>query len=148
MIRDALGCAVNVQGSDDADTKARNLLGFANGDINILVSKPSIAGFGMNFQGCADMVVLGLNNSFEQLYQAVRRCWRFGQTKPVNVYMIAAETEGAVVANLDAKEKAADYMLEQMADHMKDLTKRVLKGAVQSAPIKHKKTMEVPTWLR
>ena len=148
MIRDALGCAVNVQGSDDADTKARNLLGFANGDINILVSKTSIAGFGMNFQGCADMVFLGLNNSFEQLYQAVRRCWRFGQTKPVNVYMIAAETEGAVVANLDAKEKAADYMLEQMADHMKDLTKRVLKGAVQSAPIKHKKTMEVPTWLR
>ncbi len=148
MIRDALGCAVNVQGSDDADTKAKNLLGFANGDINILVSKPSIAGFGMNFQGCSNMVFLGLNNSFEQLYQAVRRCWRFGQTKSVNVYMIAAETEGAVVANLDAKEKAADYMLAQMAEHMKDLTKRSLKGAAQTAPKKHNVTMEVPAWLR
>lgn len=148
MVRDELGVAVNVQGSDDADTKAKNLLGFANGDIRILVSKPSIAGFGMNFQGCSDMIFLGLNNSFEQLFQAIRRCWRFGQTNPVNVYMIAAETEGAVVANLDAKEKAADYMLEQMAEHMKDLTKRALKGAVQKAPVKHKKMMEIPTWLR
>lgn len=139
--------AINVQGSDDADTKARNLLGFANGDVRILVSKPSIAGFGMNFQGCADMIFLGLNNSFEQLYQAIRRCWRFGQALPVNVHMIAAETEGAVVANLDAKEHAADYMLAQMAEHMKDLTKRALKGATQRTLIEHKQKMEVPSWL-
>lgn len=147
MITQAIPGAVNVQGSDDSDVKARNLLGFANGDVTKLVSKPSIAGFGMNFQCCADMIFLGLNNSFEQLYQATRRCWRFGQTKPVNVYMIAAETEGAVVANLEAKEQAADHMLAQMADHMKDLTKRALKGATQRTLIEHTKRMEVPTWL-
>jgi len=148
MIKDVLGNAVNVQGSDDANVKARHLLGFANGDIRYLVSKPSIAGFGMNFQVCNAMIFLGLNNSFEQLYQAVRRCWRFGQTKPVDVYMIAAETEGAVVANLDAKEQAADYMLAQMAEHMKDLTKRSLRqGASRNGPVAHKKTMEVPAWL-
>ena len=147
QIRDALGNAVNVQGSDDADTKSRHLLGFANGDVQYLVSKPSIAGFGMNFQLCSNMIFLGLNNSFEQLYQATRRCWRFGQTKPVNVYMIAAETEGAVVANLDAKEQAADHMLAQMAEHMKDLTKRSLKGATPRVTTAHKKTMEVPAWL-
>lgn len=147
QITAAIPGAVNVQGSDDADTKARNLLGFASGDIRVLVSKPALAGFGMNFQRCADMIFLGLNNSFEQLFQAQRRCWRFGQTKPVNVYMIAAETEGAVVANLDAKEQAAEYMLEQMAAHMKDLTKRVLKGAPRKTVIAHSKVMEVPAWL-
>ena len=147
QIKEALGNAVNVQGSDDADVKAKHLLGFANGEVSILVSKPSIAGFGMNFQICSNMIFLGLNNSFEQLYQAIRRCWRFGQTKPVNVYMIAAETEGAVVANLQAKEQAADYMLAQMAEHMKDLTKRALKGSTQKAPIEHKNTMETPAWL-
>lgn len=139
--------AVNVQGSDDADTKAGNLLGFANGDIKRLVSKPSLAGFGMNFQVCSSMIFLGLNNSFEQLYQATRRCWRFGQTKPVDVYMIAAETEGAVVANLEAKEQAADYMLAQMAEHMKDLTRRSLKGTPARSHVQHKKMMEVPSWL-
>lgn len=148
QIKDALGNAVNVQGSDDADVKAERLLGFANGDIRYLISKPSIAGFGMNFQICSDMIFLGLNNSFEQLYQAVRRCWRFGQARPVNVYMIAAETEGAVVANLEAKEQAADHMLAQMAEHMKDLTKRSLRqGASRNGPVAHKKTMEIPAWL-
>lgn len=147
MMADAIPGAVNVQGSDDADTKARNLLAFANGEVTKLVSKPSLAGFGMNFQCCSSMIFLGLNNSFEQLYQATRRCWRFGQTKPVDVYMIAAETEGAVVANLEAKEHAADYMLAKMADHMKDLTRRALKGEVQKTPTVHSKPMEVPAWL-
>lgn len=147
MVTEALGNAVNVQGSDDAEIKTKNLLGFANGDIGRLVSKPSLAGFGLNFQVCSDMIFLGLNNSFEQLYQAIRRCWRFGQTREVNVYMIAAETEGAVVANLEAKESAADYMLAQMAEHMKDLTRRSLKGAPAVTHRAHTKIMTVPNWL-
>lgn len=144
----AIDGAVNVQGSDHADVKAANLLGFANGKIRVLVSKSSIAGFGMNFQICADQVYLGLNNSFEQMYQAIRRSWRFGQTKPVNIYCIAAETEGAVVANLEAKEAAADHMLAQMAEHMKDLTKRALKGKAKVEMVPHNTMMEVPQWLR
>lgn len=139
--------AVNVQGSDHPDVKARNLLGFANGDIRVLVSKSSIAGFGMNFQICADQVYLGLNNSFEQVYQAIRRSWRFGQTRPVNIYMIAAETEGAVVANLNAKESAADHMMAQMAEHMRDLTTRALAGASNVAPQEHALGMKLPSWL-
>jgi hypothetical protein len=63
-----------------------------------------IAGFGMNWQHCAHMAFVGLSDSYEQFYQAVRRCWRFGQKKPVNVYVITAETEGAVVANIKRKE--------------------------------------------
>ena len=139
--------AIEVRGPDDPDQKAERLMGFASGDVRILVSKPRIAGFGMNWQRCNKMIFTGLSDSFEQTYQAIRRCWRFGQTRPVDVYMIAAETEGAVVANLDAKEKAADYMLAQMAEHMKDLTKRSLRGAPIPVMREHATPMEIPTWL-
>jgi hypothetical protein len=144
----AIPCAVEVRGSDHPDIKRDRLLGFANGSIRILVSKPSIAGWGMNFQCCADMVFVGLNDSFEQLYQAIRRCWRFGQTKPVTAYLIASELEGAVVANLQAKEEAADRMAEAMAEHMRDLTANALRGESPMAMTPHTKPMELPPWLR
>jgi hypothetical protein len=105
--------AVQIHGSMDLDKKEDILLNFSKGEISRLITKPRITAFGLNWQHCHNMAFVGLSDSYEQLYQAIRRCWRFGQTRPVNVYMIAAETEGAVVANLDAKEKAADYMLEQ-----------------------------------
>lgn len=143
----AIPDAVEVRGSDDADVKAERLLGFANGTIRVLVSKPSIAGFGMNFQHCADMVFVGLNDSFEQLYQAIRRCWRFGQTRPVNVHMIASELEGAVVSNLDAKETAAAYMASSMVEHMRDLTSRILRGQPVPFILPHDKPMSLPSWL-
>src|SRR6185437_7246855 len=76
--------AEQVAGSDDREDKQRRLLGFVNGTPPSLVTKPSIAGFGMNYQHCADMIFVGVNDSFEQIFQAIRRCWRFGQTKPVN----------------------------------------------------------------
>src|SRR5262249_13810960 len=75
-------------------------------------------------QHCADMVFVGLNDSFEQTFQAKRRCWRFGQTKPVTAYMIASEMEGAVVANLERKE--ADY--DAMATAMADETRALMEG--------------------
>ena len=82
---------------DDLDAEAAPI---GNGEIRVLITKPSIAGFGMNWQHCADTGFVGLNDSFEQIYQAERRFWRFGQQKPVTVHFISAETEGAVVANL------------------------------------------------
>lgn len=144
----AIPGAIEVRGPDDPDEKARRLLGFANGDHRILISKPSIAGWGMNFQRCSNMVFVGLNDSFEQLYQAIRRCWRFGQTMPVNVYLIAAETEGAVVANLEDKERAAEHMAAQMAEHMKDLTARSLRGARPRVITDHNQIMRLPAWLK
>jgi hypothetical protein len=89
-----------------------------------------------------------LNDSFEALYQAIRRCWRFGQTQPVNVYMIASELEGAVVANLEAKEAAAERMAEAMAEHMADLTARSLRGLPIVEIIPHTKPMEIPSWMQ
>jgi hypothetical protein len=120
--------SVDVKGSDSNESKEKNLLGFSEGKINTLISKPSIAGMGMNFQVCHKVAFVGLSDSYEQFYQSVRRCWRFGQKHPVDVYMITAKVEGAVVANIKRKEKEAEKMAEMMAENMKDLNKESLKG--------------------
>lgn len=139
---------VNVQGSDKPEIKEQNLLRFTDGEIRILVSKPSIAGFGMNWQHCSNMVFVGLNDSFEQLFQAIRRCWRFGQMRPVNVWMVAAETEGRVVSNLKRKEADAERMAESMVAHMQDITVAELRGTMRNKtdynPNKH---LQIPAWI-
>jgi DNA modification methylase len=127
----AIHDAVEVTGSEDRETKAQKLLGFARGDIRVLVSKPSLSGFGMNWQNCADMIFVGLSDSFEELFQAKRRCWRFGQQKPVNVYMIASELEGAVLANLERKEAGFETMATEMAGFTRDLVREQLRPQVK-----------------
>lgn len=129
----AIPGAVEVRGSDKDVDKERKLLAFATGEIRVLVTKPSIAGFGCNWQHCADTVFVGLNDSFEQVFQAVRRFWRFGQKRPVTVHVIASELEGAVVANLRRKEADAEHMAAQMVAHMADLSAENLKGTARDA---------------
>lgn len=140
--------ALQVAGADQVAQKVDRLLGFKDGRPPILISKPSIAGHGMNWQHCRRMIFVGLNDSFEQLFQAVRRCWRFGQTGPVDVYLIASELEGAVVANLRRKEADYEAMLGAMAAHMRDLMRENVRGgrlAVSSyTPTKR---MELPAWM-
>jgi len=125
----AIHDATQITGSDPNEKKEAAMLGFTNGEHRVVVTKPSIAGFGMNWQHCANMAFVGLSDSYEQFYQAVRRCWRFGQKKPVNVYVITAETEGAVVANIKRKERDANTMAANMVEHMKDLNRAALVGA-------------------
>lgn len=122
----AIDGAVSVEGSDDREVKAARLLAFARGEIRVLVSKVSIAGYGMNFQTCHQMAFVGLSDSWEQYYQAVRRCWRFGQTQPVAVHVITAETEGAVVANIKRKEQDATRMADAMLEHTKELSAAII----------------------
>jgi hypothetical protein len=144
----AIPGAVNVQGSDAPEIKSKRLLGFARGEPRIMVSKPSIAGRGMNWQHCSRMIFVGLNDSFEQLFQAVRRCWRFGQSKPVTAYLIASDMEGAVVANLRAKEAKYEAMAEAMVEHMRDLSTAAVRGGrVSTSTYSPTQTMEVPAWL-
>lgn len=128
----AIPGAVEIRGSHDPDTKAKAMLDFAAGDIRVLISKPRISGFGMNWQHCHQMAFVGLTDSYEQFYQAVRRCWRFGQTEPVDAYCISAETEGAVAANLKRKDADADRMAAAMVEHMHDLNEESLKGQVRT----------------
>jgi len=119
--------SVEVKGSDSIEHKERSLMGFASGEIGVLVTKPSIAGFGMNFQSCHNMAFLGLSDSWESWYQAVRRCWRFGQTEKVNVHVVTAETEGAVVANIQRKEADAERMAAEMLEHMQVMNEAAVK---------------------
>src|SRR3546814_20535964 len=88
----------------------------------------------MNFQHCADTGFVGLTDSFEQYYQAIRRFWRFGQSKPVNCHIIAAETEGATVSNIRRKEADADRMAAAMVKHMADLSSDAIKGSARDTP--------------
>lgn len=121
--------AVEVKGSDTPEEKESAMIGFTEGKIRVLVTKPSIAGFGMNWQHCADMAFVGLSDSYEQYYQAIRRCWRFGQKRQVNVHIITASTEGSIVENIRRKESDATKMAERMVEHMKDINSQELKGS-------------------
>lgn len=130
----AIPGAVETKGSDPDDVKERKLNNFSEGRTRVLVTKPAVAGFGMNWQHCADTGFVGLNDSFEQVFQAIRRFWRFGQTKPVTVHFIAAETEGAVVSNLRRKEADAERMAAAMVRHMADLSSLEIRGSVRAVP--------------
>jgi hypothetical protein len=99
--------ALNVQGSDHPQAKADAFLDFAAGRLQVLVTKPSIAGYGLNFQTCARMVFVGLSDSYEAYYQSIRRCYRFGQTRPVDVHVVVADVENVIVDNVRAKEAQA-----------------------------------------
>lgn len=117
-LADAIPDAIQVSGSDSQEHKTDALLGFQDGRYRVLVTKPSIAGFGMNFQHCHNVAFVGLSDSWEQYYQAIRRCWRFGQQHPVTAHVIVADTEGAVKANIERKEHDAAVMMEELVKHM------------------------------
>ena len=117
----AIPGSVEVTGSDTAEHKEKSMLGFSRGEFRVLISKPSICGFGMNWQHCNNMAFVGLSDSYEAMYQAIRRCWRFGQTKAVNCHVITADTEGAVVRNIQRKEKQAMEMFENIVREMNGL---------------------------
>jgi len=134
--------AVGVRGSDDAEVKANRMLAFADGAIRVLVTKPSIAGFGMNWQHCAQMCFVGLSDSYEQFYQAVRRCWRFGQIEPVVVHVITTDTMGRVRANIERKDAQANDMAISMIAHMRNLTARALHGGATKDRDEYKETVK------
>jgi hypothetical protein len=102
--------AVNVEGGWSPDAKAEALEAFQDGEVRVLVTKPSIAGFGMNFQNCSRMAFVGLSDSYESYYQAIRRSWRFGQTEPVEAHIVVSELEMGIVANVRRKETEAASM--------------------------------------
>lgn len=106
--------AIEVRGSDSPEHKEDAMLGFSEGRYRVIVTKPSICGFGMNWQHCADMCFVGLSHSYEQYYQAIRRCHRFGQTQEVNVHIITSDVEQSVVRNVMRKKEDATEMEQEM----------------------------------
>lgn len=149
MLASAIHGAVEVCGSDTDEHKEKAIAGFLDGSIRVIVSKPKIMGLGLNFQHCADMAYVGLSDSYEQLYQSIRRCWRFGQTRPVNVHVITAETEGAVVSNIKRKEREAEETYNSMIEHMKDLNAAALHGQTVRNKSEYAPSIpvQIPSWL-
>lgn len=149
MLTAAIPDAVQVKGSDKPAFKEQAMLDFAAGKIRVLVTKPSIAGFGMNWQHCADMVFVGLSDSFEQVFQAIRRCYRFGQTRPVNVYMVTTTREGAVADNIKRKEADFRRMVKEMVKYTKEITSEAIRSTERDVEeYNPQKPIIIPSWLR
>lgn len=121
------GCK-DVKGSDSIDYKESTIDDFTSGKLRVLISKPSICGYGMNWQHCHHTAFVGLSDSWESYYQAIRRFWRFGQTKAVECHVISAESEGAVVENIRRKEQQNKTMSEEMVIHMSEYVKNEVFG--------------------
>lgn len=145
----AIPDAIEVTGSDSDEHKEDAIVGFLEGRYRVMVSKPKIAGLGLNLQHCADMAFVGLSDSYEQLYQSIRRCYRFGQDKAVNVHVITAETEGAVVSNIKRKEREAEETYDNMIAHMRDLNSAALHGSTvrNKAGYRPSVPMAIPAWM-
>jgi hypothetical protein len=111
--------AVQVSGSDSDERKEDAFLAFADGQARVLVTKPKIGAWGLNFQHCAHVTFFP-SHSFEQYYQGVRRCWRFGQARPVRVDVVSTEGERGVMANLQRKASAADAMFSHLVRYMNE----------------------------
>lgn len=111
--------AVNVEGSWTPDAKAQALEAFQDGEIRVLVTKPSLAGLGMNFQNASRMAFVGLNDSFESYYQAIRRCWRFGQSEPVYAHVVVSGLEAQIVQNVQRKERDAARAMDRLIQYMR-----------------------------
>lgn len=140
--------SVEVKGSDSPEYKSQASIDFADGKIHALVSKSSIFGFGSNFQSCSHMIFCGLSDSFERYYQAIRRCWRFGQEKPVEVYIILSERELAILENIQKKQKQMDVMQKQMTSLMRDVTLSEIKHTTRiTEEYKPRERMELPKWI-
>ena len=144
----AIPGAAEVRGSMPAEEKEARLRAFACGDVRVLVTKPSIAGWGLNWQHCARVAYVGVTDSWEAYYQSKRRVWRFGQTRPVHVHRFASEAEGAVIANLRAKEESAEEMSRALAAETRDAMRASVLGAVRSVnAYDPREPFVAPAWL-
>jgi len=148
LLESMIDKSVQIAGADKPQDKESRMMGFIDGSHRVLVSKVRIAGFGMNFQHCHNMIFVGLSDSWEQYYQAVRRCWRFGQTKPVNVYIITADIEGMVLENIKRKDEQAEKMMSEMAKIAGDSFVDFNKATSQTLAYNPTVSIKFPTWLK
>jgi hypothetical protein len=131
--------SIQVAGKHSDDAKVDRLMSFAQGKSRVLVTKPKIGAWGLNFQHCNRMTFFP-SHSFEQMYQGVRRCWRFGQKRPVRIDLITTEGEGRILKNLKRKAEQADEMFENLVAEMNNVLSI-------NRTSKFTKKVEVPSWL-
>jgi DNA modification methylase/superfamily II DNA or RNA helicase len=140
-LADAIPDSVQVKGSDDIEHKIKTIQEFQDKKIRVLVTKPKIAGFGMNFQNAHNMVFVGLSDSWESYYQCIRREWRFGQKKPVNAYIVLSEVEREIYANVMQKEAIAKRMSDELIARLKTYEKdEIMNKEIAKTDYKEKTT--------
>lgn len=136
---------VEVRGSQQIDKKEQGLWSFASGEKRVMISKPSLAGFGLNLQHCHNMAFVGRTFSYEMYFQAVRRCWRFGQKEPVNVYLIVTDAEEAISRTIERKAKDHERMKAEM---VKAMRRALGKDQLQKIAYKPEYQGHLPEWLQ
>lgn len=142
-LRTAIPGAIEVNGKMKVDAKEERLAAFTTGECKRLITKPSIAGYGLNWQHCARVAFVGLSFSYESYYQAVRRCWRFRQTRPVHVHVACSDTEESIWTTVSRKAGDHDAMKRAMADAMKRaaVSSKVLESYIPEQEAR------LPAWL-
>jgi DNA modification methylase len=131
-VSQSIAGAIEVKGADKLEYKIEVLEGFQDGEHRVLVTKPKIAGFGMNFQNAHKMIFVGLSDSWEAYYQCTRRCWRFMQEHPVDVYVVLSDVEDAIWANVQRKEKQAEKMSRKLIDNLTEFEKAEIGGSIMN----------------
>lgn len=139
--------AVLVEGNDTPEHKADAIESFVRGDCRVIVSKVSIFGFGLNLQRCARMVFVGLSDSYEAYYQAIRRCWRFGQERPVHAYIVLTEPEEAIYANVCRKQREAEATAAELVKHVAAFERAEIGNVGRKEDAPHRQPMRLPAWL-
>jgi hypothetical protein len=140
--------AVNVEGSQTPDQKVEGIGRFLDGRARVLVTKPSVAGHGLNLQHCRRMVFVGLGDSWEQYYQCIRRCWRFGQTEPVTVHVVLTEPERCIWENVQRKDQEAERMSRELVRHVAQFEKLELTQPDRKHHYTAGAKMTLPSWIK
>jgi superfamily II DNA or RNA helicase len=147
-LKKVINDSVEVKGSDTTEHKTKTIIDFVNEKIKGIISKSSIYGFGINLQNCHRIIFSSMNDSFERYYQAIRRCYRFGQKSPVEVHIITSEQEGAVKENIERKQKDAERMTAEIVKHTKKiLIKELYKNEIMNNDYIALDKMQIPNWL-
>jgi len=148
MLKTMIHDAIEVHGSQSPAVKETLLHQFSRGQARVIISKPKICGFGLNWQHCKNVAFVGLDDSFEKYYQAVRRCYRFGQIRPVDVHLVYSSAEGAVKENLERKQQLADIMADQMISHMREFVQREVVGTrMERTEYMPTQSINLPEWI-
>lgn len=144
----AIAGAIEVTGSDPHDSKEAAVAKFSTGDTRVLVSKASICGWGLNWQHCARVMFVGISHSFEAWYQAIRRTYRFGQSRPVECHVVISDAEGAVLSNLRRKQSDAESMTKKMIAECAEFIRADLTGTKRDfTEYNPTKKMTIPAWV-
>jgi SNF2 family DNA or RNA helicase len=136
-----------VRGNQSPEEKAEALMAFAHGQLKYLVTKPSIAGYGLNLQSCARTAFCGLSDSYEDYMQCIRRLWRFMQTRPVDAHIVLSDVEEIIFENVLRKERESEELRRELVAAVRNFEQAEIKGLIGRTDYAPTVPMSIPDWL-